>query len=339
VARWITPGGQWLTEEEIRVPVERGALCMTRTRGVDATCRGAALLLHGFAQNRHAWDLPRRSFVVHLAERGFDVFNLELRGHGRSRRYGTLPARGFEEYVERDLPAAIARLVALGHERFFLVGHSLGGAVAYATAPAQAARVRGVVTFSGVFRWGGGTRAIAALSRLLSRADAVQRRLGWKRGPSVRLDVAGHFLARRLRGGRSADLRIALQGWVPGSIEDEVLEQWLSRSLDRASSSVLTMMGRWGATDRFCDSHGADYEERWARCGLPVLVVAADRDRLAHPLRDVKPAYDVSTSADRQYQCFGVRNGDPPTGHVDLVVGRHAPKRVWPFVSDWMEAR
>ena len=46
------------------------------------------LLVHGFGQNRYAWHLPARSFANHLAMSGFDVFNVELRGHGRSRMLG-----------------------------------------------------------------------------------------------------------------------------------------------------------------------------------------------------------------------------------------------------------
>jgi len=40
---------------------------------------GALLLIHGFAQNRHGWNLKGRSFVNYLAEAGYDVFYLDLR--------------------------------------------------------------------------------------------------------------------------------------------------------------------------------------------------------------------------------------------------------------------
>src|SRR5688572_9129836 len=44
------------------------------------------LLVHGFAQNRYSWHTSRRSMSAWLAERGFDVWTLELRGHGLSRQ-------------------------------------------------------------------------------------------------------------------------------------------------------------------------------------------------------------------------------------------------------------
>src|SRR5262245_49500526 len=50
--------------------------------------RAPIMLIHGYGQNRYAWHLPSRSLSNYLAKAGFDVFNLELRGHGRSRHLG-----------------------------------------------------------------------------------------------------------------------------------------------------------------------------------------------------------------------------------------------------------
>ena len=95
------------------------------------------LLIHGFGQNRYAWHLPSRSFANHLAHAGFDVFNLDLRGHGRSRHMGARRSTGVLDYVTYDLPVAIEEIQRLvGPKPVFLVGHSLGGIVSYAAAPA-----------------------------------------------------------------------------------------------------------------------------------------------------------------------------------------------------------
>jgi len=326
-----------ILSQRLRVPVEEGGLSMVhkRLRVRSAARRQAVLLIHGFAQNHHVWDLPERSFADHLAREGFDVFNLDMRGHGASRELGSRPALRFEHYVERDVPAALDVIASYGHARTFLVGHSLGGAVVYAAAPRERERVAGVVTLSGVFRWGSGTKTVGQLVRVLHRVDRVHRRLGLGRGLTIPLDVVGRYLGDRI--GRSK-LRLPLQGWIPGSIEDDVLQSWLQRSLDRSSGSVLALMGRWGATGRFCDTDGkCDYAADWAASQLPVLVIGADRDLLAHPIRDVKPAFDVATTDDRTYRCFGER-GDS-VGHVDLLIGKRAPDTVWPCVSQWMGRR
>jgi alpha-beta hydrolase superfamily lysophospholipase len=325
---------------ELSVPIERGALAMARVAPAGGGARAAVVLLHGFAQNRYAWDLPSRSFAAYLARCGFDVFVPELRGHGRSRRAGAPLAERFEDYVERDVPAALDAVAALGHARAFLVGHSLGGAVAYAAAPAEARRLAGVVTLSGVYRWGGATRLLAGLVRVLGGLERVQRRLGVGAGSAVRLDLAGRVLAARLGRNPRAPLPLPLHGWVPNSIEPAVLGEWLRRSLDRDSAAVLGLMGRWGAARRFSDTADrVDYGARWTRAELPVLVCGADRDRLAHPLRDVRPAFDASRARDRTWRCFGRAEDGAPFGHVDLVIGDRAPAVVWPYVADWLVAR
>src|SRR5690349_2969564 len=107
---------------------------MVRKRAVGAGGTLApVLLIHGFGQNRYAWHLPSRSLANHLARAGFDVFNLDLRGHGRSRHFGARRSRGIDDYVTEDLPSAVEEVYALSGKRpVYLVGHSLGGLVSYA---------------------------------------------------------------------------------------------------------------------------------------------------------------------------------------------------------------
>ena len=56
--------------------------CVRKTR-VEGPSKGPVVLVHGFAQNRYSWHTSRRSMVNWLALKGWDVYNLELRGHGR----------------------------------------------------------------------------------------------------------------------------------------------------------------------------------------------------------------------------------------------------------------
>ena len=94
----------------VKIPDRGGsvplAMVRKRTCASDET-RAPVLLIHGYGQNRYAWHLPGRSFSNYLARAGFDVFNLDLRGHGRSRHLGShLPAH-VTEFVREDVPAAI----------------------------------------------------------------------------------------------------------------------------------------------------------------------------------------------------------------------------------------
>lgn len=315
-----------------------GSLALVRKRLSGAGPASAILLVHGFAQNRYCFHMPRRSFSAYLAARGLDVFNLDLRGHGRSRALGAPLPRSFEDYALLDIPAALEAVRSCGHQSVFLLGFSLGGAVVYAAAPRAHGLVRGVVTVSGVFRWGGGAPALARLSRLLDRSHRLRRAVGLTRSLPLRLDVLGRAMARRADWLYAPTLPLPAEGWAPGSIEPELLRCYVSTAFDRTSGAILAQMGHWAASGRFCDASGRiDYAQAWAASGIPVLVIAGNRDRLAHPDLDVRPAYDCASAQDRSFRCFGP---DPlDYGHVDLIAGDAAPRTVWPCIAGWLEER
>ena len=139
-------------------------LAIVRKRPADEPTIGSVLMVHGYGQNRYAWHLPSRSFVNHLASVGFDVFNLDLRGHGRSRHLGAHPPKDLSEYVREDIPAAVDSVQRLsGHDRVFLMGHSLGGLICYAAAPTLEDAVAGVVTLASPYHFTRGSRFLSAL--------------------------------------------------------------------------------------------------------------------------------------------------------------------------------
>ena len=93
------------------------------------------VLCHGISSNHHFWDLaPDRSLALDLHARGYDVWNLDLRGHGFAERLRSgKRQRGrwtIDDYGRHDLPAAFAHVLdATGAERLAFVGHSMGGMV------------------------------------------------------------------------------------------------------------------------------------------------------------------------------------------------------------------
>src|SRR5438270_3698147 len=90
------------------------------------------LLIHGIAANRNSLDLTDDvSLARHLAARGHDVWLVELRGRGLSMRPRLFSSVrydwSFDEYAERDLPAAAQAVIrATGARRLHLVGFSTG---------------------------------------------------------------------------------------------------------------------------------------------------------------------------------------------------------------------
>lgn len=96
------------------------------------------LLLHGFPQFWWAW---RRQLPA-LAEQGYRAVALDLRGFGASDK----PPRGHDTFTASRDAAAVVR--ALGAESAVLVGHGLGGWIAWATAYLHPSVVRSLVSVS-----------------------------------------------------------------------------------------------------------------------------------------------------------------------------------------------
>jgi len=94
------------------------------------------LLLHGFLEHAHAWDLvaPR------LADAGHHVFALDWRGHGDSEWVGSGGYYHFADYA-----ADLAFLVRALGGRAVLVGHSMGATAAMSYTGLEPERVPALV--------------------------------------------------------------------------------------------------------------------------------------------------------------------------------------------------
>ena len=306
---------------------------MVRKRPVgEAPTRGAVLLVHGFGQNRYTWHVSKRSYSNYLAAAGYDVFNADLRGHGRSLKYDGARASRIADFIEHDIPQCIDEVLKLsGHQRVFLVGHSMGGLICTAAASGRArGKVAGIITLGSPYSFGEGSRMLDYFSKLLMglRATGVL-----DRNFHVPLGFLGNHLRKRIRVWDSPKFRFPIRPWRPGSVEHDILDEYLQRSFDFSNIHV--------AFDIFSGSHRksligpnrglVDYARAFQSLKIPLLIVAGSHDDLAPP-RSVRVAYEVSGSDDKTYREF-------PCGHVDIIMGKEAVSTVWPLCKDWLDER
>ncbi len=329
-------------EGEERVRLRKRVLCLegevpvflVHKGPVEGTGRPPVLLVHGFAQNRYTWHNSRRSMSAWLGARGWDTWNLELRGHGRSRQAGSDGAERFEHYVA-DVRRASE---AIGAQAFW-IGHSLGGAALYAAASecwraAVQGRVGegrlplGVVGIGALYAFGQANPFLQALGQLTHAA----RQAPWMPRLQVRTRLVGTLLARLYGVSDIAGYAFPVSGWWPGSIEPEVLQERLERGFDWTSVRVWQEMARWAATRHF------EWEEDWAQADIPLLVIAGDEDHLMPPA-DARVAYERSGSQDKSWLLLDDWHHETHWGHLDLILGRRASTHVWPAVEGWMAAR
>jgi predicted alpha/beta hydrolase len=171
------------------------------------------VLVPGAFCNRTFWMGTRgRGFALALAERGFDPWVLEPRGHGASERKSRGRPWRFDDLARGDVPA-VARAAASGGRRLFLVGHSAGGAALLAALAFDRALAGSVA----------GIAVVATPAPKLGLRRAALARLGRDLATAI-----GRFPARILRFGPEDE---------PGGI----FAQWMRWNLD----------GRWVGRDGF----------------------------------------------------------------------------------------
>jgi pimeloyl-ACP methyl ester carboxylesterase len=95
----------------------------------------ALLLLHGFGSSLQAWD----DWSVKL-EQKYRVIRLDLPGFGLT---GASPTNDYSE--EKDLATLTHFADKLGLEKFSVMGHSMGGKMAWSLAASQPERVQALV--------------------------------------------------------------------------------------------------------------------------------------------------------------------------------------------------
>ena len=101
---------------------------------------GVVILLHGYPETKESWD----GVVPGLAAAGYRVLAPDQRGYSPRAR-----PRGRRAYVADNLVADVLALAdAVGAERFHVVGHDWGGAVAWYCAMWHPQRVATVTSLA-----------------------------------------------------------------------------------------------------------------------------------------------------------------------------------------------
>lgn len=118
------------------IPTQDGATVAVKRRPTPGGV--PVIFLHGLSVNADLWDMPTivgegfvyRSLASTLHERGFDLWLMNLRGHGAPHMYSAPPPGQqdwcVDHFILYDLPAVVDRVRAQAGQRPFVIGASLG---------------------------------------------------------------------------------------------------------------------------------------------------------------------------------------------------------------------
>ena len=287
------------------------------------------LLIHGLLVNAGFLDYGRASLARYLAEAGFDVWNLSLRGTGRSLNplgWGNKPWT-LDNILNDDFPAVLEYVrKTTGEAEVFVVGYELGGALAFAHA--------GTVAEHGV----AGIVGIAApMSFDSPEQDGLDVLLRLDRNPTLR-NALLYWSTSGLN--RYLFLLPGLKDvfYNPRNMDPAVAQQLQETLLIPINPGVLDQLTTIVDRDEFVSADGSvSYRDGLSNIRVPVLLVGGAADPLAPP-EALKTVYSELASKDRDLMIFwSDPEEDTRYGHFDLILGRNARKEVFPLIRRWLE--
>jgi pimeloyl-ACP methyl ester carboxylesterase len=256
------------------------------------------ILVHGSFTNRGFWLSSQGiGFARYLVEAGFDVWLMEMRGHGLSPRNRGYKDNCLEHYANSDIPAVNEFVIEKTGLKPIWLGHSLGG-VLISTAIAAGTLPEDDVT------------GIALLG------TQVIRRRWYLQVPLVSSIGQAWFNFKPEMDGRK--LRIGPEN-EPAGIAKEYL-RWLG------------LLGRW----RFRNSK-TSLLTGWKNVDVPLIAMVGKEDKsdpakYCHKFYELSGSDNKQfklLSKDEGY-CRDF-------GHVDMIVSKDAAKEVWPELASWFE--
>lgn len=330
-----------LTKEVYHVRTSDG-FSVTLTRYVGEK-RPSIMLVHGMCCNHLFldWD-QNHSLARFLAAQDWDVWMLDLRTHDGDGDFWFGNIRGLNSsreyidrywdldhtYLKRDVVAAIRFIKEKSHyEKIVFMGHSMGGYLAY-----MYAELMDQDDLAGIVTLGSSAKANAFVDKW-----AMDFRYGFRVGKHAfvhPLVGSPFFHIPKSYIDRTLDLNRS--GYYYGNTTSKTVQDATSYRRDDEPAGVWVDMMQ-GRDPRFYGGHWVDpqtlydYTLHLSKITVPLLVIAGDQDA-SDPKDDIYYTYQHVSS---QVKAFVNVSS---YGHMDLILGDDASVRVFPSITQWLEA-
>ena len=219
----------------------------------DGETRGTVVLVHGLKDHGARYDHAGSW----LSGRGYAVYALDLRGHGESEGERFF-VNAFDEYVE-DLIVFLDRVRDKGSEKpLFLLGHSMGGAVASLLVLKRKPKLAGLILTAPALE------PAENVSPLLIRLSAVISRF-FPKAPVTKVDIKSlSHLPEIVEAARKDPL--SNERPAPARTGYEILRA-MGRIRERASEISAPLLVMHGTEDYLTNPRGS--ENLFERAGSP----------------------------------------------------------------------
>ncbi len=286
------------------------------------------LMVHAAAANRLNYLVPEGlSIADYLAALGYDCWAIDLRGdrssqppYGKSRNEPC-----FEDYVEKDLPAAIEYICkTTGYDKVHWLGQSMGGMLLYAyeqvvggDAIASGVTVAAPIGFAGSRH----TRRPACVAVVRYARPVLSAVI---RGLSPVFSIIG-----------KGPIRPPVN-W--DNVRPECNGRLFFHGVEIPPYRVLDQMDTWASTKSWKLKDGTDLAAGLNTIKTPLLAFFAARD----PFVDMEAAeafFNALPSDDKQMKILSKEHGcGADYGHIDPLFSRHSEEDVFAPTAEWLAA-
>ncbi len=292
------------------------------------------LMVHGISSNHHFFDLDAgHSMADWLADRGHDVWLLDLRGHGDAVTDldGRPQLNGWrvDHYGRYDVKAAVEHVRACtGYETVSYVGHSMGGMVGTIYATSGGAASLASVTYLG---------SPGTFTRDVPMVKLAQT--GFAAGGAALLSLDTAVFAATAADFDEGPLRVRVQErlYNPANFEPATIDRMLRTIVSPLSRGEMAHFARMIRQERFTSwDRSVDYLEALAAVEVPAFLVVGAGDRVVAPAW--VEAYADAFGGPVEVFRAGTESGlVADYGHLDLALGERAATEIYPRVEAWID--
>jgi pimeloyl-ACP methyl ester carboxylesterase len=286
--------------------------------------RDPLLIIPGYGMNSFIFGFHPRgtSMEARLAACGFEVWSVDLRAQGRSRRDGGSKRYGLDDLILKDVFSAVHGVLdhtASKANNVDIIGCSLGATMMFAyVVCVREHRVGRLVNMGGPVRW-------VRIHPLLRAAFASPELLGLVPIPGTRALASVALPALK-------HVPWLLSFYLHPGIVDMSHAGTLIRTVENPSRHINRDIARWVIRkDLIVD--GVNVCEGLRSVDNPLLTVIANADGIVPRETTLWPHLNIGS---RRRDLLEVGTYSLPIAHADMFVSDHARNLVFNPLADWL---
>lgn len=290
--------------------------------------RRPILIVPGYGMNSFIFSYHPHGLSLegYLADAGFEVWRVDMRGQGSSRSVGGGDQYGLEDLALTDLDVAISAALArtrTGAAQVDLIGASLGGTIMFAhMALKKDPTVGSLVALGSPVRW-------VDVHPAIKVAFAWPALVGMVRFKGTRrlAELALPHMAKRTPW--------LLSIYMNPDITDTSAASEMVKTVEDPNRHVNRQIAHW-IRARDLVLRGVNISDALARVKNPLLCVSALGDGIV-PRRTAEFPYLAAGSPDKRL--IEVGDAQIAMAHADLFISSEAHRRVFEPLATWLAER